>query len=290
MGAGTPVGKKEIPEHRVAITGARGLLGATAARVLSDVSVLDADVRDIEALKKAVGASDASWILHAAAKTDVGACERDPDEAYAVNAEGTKNVVDAARASGAHVLYISTASVFSGKEGNYRETDVPAPENVYNKSKVKGEEYILAYEKGIVLRVNLIGVHPDGSRGKNFMEWLVDFFRANTDMNAFTDVMVNPLSNWTIADHIKKIIEQGSGERILHIASSDVLSKADIIEMAAARFPAYSGTITRASVDFVADGVRRPKQMWLNCDYTKERLEITMPSVPSEIETIFAHL
>ena len=136
--------------------------------------------------------------------TDVGACEREPDTAYAVNAEGTGNVVNAARAAGARMLYISTASVFSGKEGDYRETDVPTPENIYNTSKAKGEGYVLAYDKGTVLRLNLIGVHSDGSRGKNFMEWLIDSVRADRDINAFADVMINPLSNWTIADCIKR--------------------------------------------------------------------------------------
>ena len=222
--------------------------------------------------------------------TDVGACEREPDTAYAVNAEGTGNVVNAARAAGARMLYISTASVFSGKEGDYRETDVPTPENIYNTSKAKGEGYVLAYDKGTVLRLNLIGVHSDGSRGKNFMEWLIDSVRADRDINAFADVMINPLSNWTIADCIKKILEREPNERILHIASSDVRSKADIVEMVASRFPAYKGTITRTSVDIIKDGVVRPKEMWLNCDYTRGVLGITMPSIASEIDTIFAHL
>ena len=51
----------------------------------------------------------------------------------------------------------------------------------------------------MVLRLNLIGIHPDGSRGQNFLEWLLDGFRANKDMTLFADACINPLSNWTIA-------------------------------------------------------------------------------------------
>jgi len=274
----------------IAVTGARGLLGSTVVRVLG-ASAIEADVRDADALKAEIRKlSGVSWLVHAAAKTDVGACERDPEEAYTVNAGGTKNVVEAARACGARLLYISTASVFSGGSGNYREDDVPEPINVYNKTKAEGEKHVLAYEKGTALRLNLIGVHPDGSRGKNFMEWLADSFGADKDINAFDDVMINPLSNWTVAGIIKTIAERNVQERILHIGSGDVRSKADIAEMVASQFQEYKGKITRTSVDTIADGIVRPKQTWINCDYTKERLALTMPSIESEVETIFARM
>ena len=47
----------------------------------------------------------------------------------------------------------------------------------------------------MVLRLNLIGIHPDGSRGKNFLEWLLDDIHANKDLTLFADVCINPLSN-----------------------------------------------------------------------------------------------
>ena len=273
---------------RIAVTGAHGLLGATLMRILPGAVALAADIRDVRAVQDEMAAlGDISYVVHTAAKTDVGACEKDPEGAHAVNAEGTKHIVEAARASRARVLYISTASVFSGERGNYRENDMPQPDNAYNKSKVRGEEYVGSYEGGTIIRLNLIGVHPDGSRGKNFMEWLVDSLGAGKDINAFADVMINPLSNWTIAERIQKLIGQGISERILHITSSDVRSKADIAEMTAARFPEYHGKITRTSVDSIGDGVRRPREMWLNCEASQRSLGITMPTVEEEIERIF---
>ena len=278
-------------KKKVLITGATGLLGSTVLRVLSDtgreVAPLSADIRDADAVMSAAAAGTVSGVIHTAAKTDVAACEKDPAEAYAVNAEGTKNVVAAAQRAGARLLYISTASVFSGEKGDYKESDVPQPENVYNKSKVKGEEHVAAYEGGTIMRLNLIGIHPDGSRGKNFLEWLFDSVRADKDMSLFDDVMINPLSNWTIARLISGIIATDTRGKIFHVASSDVRSKADIGEMVVARFPGYSGTLTRSSVDSIADGVRRPKQMWLNCESTKEVLGARLPTVESEIGVIF---
>jgi RmlD substrate binding domain len=170
----------------VVVSGSRGLLGATLMRVLPDAGFravpLTCDIRDAAAVTKQIAQAAPAHVVHAAAMTYVAACMRQPQEAFAVNSQGTKNVVEAARAASARILYISTASVFRGDHGDCREDDAPEPTNAYNQSKREGEWHTLDYDGGVVLRFNLIGIHPDGSRSKNFFEWLVDGFRANKEM------------------------------------------------------------------------------------------------------------
>jgi dTDP-4-dehydrorhamnose reductase len=275
----------------VVVTGSRGLLGATLMRVLPEAGFravpLAGDIRDAAAVAKQISQAAPAHIVHAAAMTYVAACERQPQDAFAVNGEGTKNVVEAARGAGAPILYISTASVFKGDHGDYREDDAPEPTNAYNQSKREGERHTLAYERGMVLRLNLIGVHPDGSRGRNFFEWLLDNFRDDKDMTLFADACINPLSNWTIAALIAKILARDRLGNILHIGSRDVLSKAAIGELARARLSGYRGTLRPGSVEDIADGVFRPKQMWLNIDKAAALLG-PMPTVAQELDTIFA--
>jgi dTDP-4-dehydrorhamnose reductase len=275
----------------VVVTGSRGLLGATLMRVLPEAGFravpLTGDIRDAAAVAKQIAQAAPDHVVHAAAMTYVAACERQPQEAFAVNGEGTKNVVEAARVAGVPVLYISTASVFRGDHGDYHELDAPEPTNAYNQSKREGERHTLAYERGMVLRLNLIGVHPDGSRGQNFFEWLLDNFRDDKDMTLFADACINPLSNWTIAALIAKILARDRLGNILHIGSRDVLSKAAIGELARARLPDYCGTLRPGSVEAIADGVFRPKQMWLNTDKAAALLG-PMPTVAQELNTIFA--
>ena len=196
-------------------------------------------------------------------------------------------VVAAAQAAGAPILYISTASVFRGDHGNCREEDAPEPTNAYNQSKREGERHTLDYERGMVLRLNMIGIHPDGSRSQNFLEWLLDRFGANEDMILFADACINPLSNWTIAALIAKIMTRDGLGKILHIGSRDVLSKAAIGELVRTHFPGYRGTVRPGSVDAIADGRFRPKQMWLNTDRAAALLG-SMPTVAQELDTIFA--
>ena len=275
----------------VVVTGSRGLLGATLMRVLPEAGFravpLSGDIRDAAGVARQIAQSAPVHVVHAAAMTDVAACERHPQQAFAVNGEGTRNAVEAARAAGVRMLYISTASVFRGDHGDYRDEDKPEPINAYNQSKQEGERHTLDYERGAVLRLNLIGIHPDGSRGRNFLEWLSDGFRADKDMTLFADARINPLSNWTIAGLIAKILARDRLGKILHIGSRDVKSKAAIGELVRARFPGYRGTVQPGSVDAIADGVFRPKQMWLNTDKAAA-LFGPLPTVAQELDTIFA--
>jgi dTDP-4-dehydrorhamnose reductase len=119
-------------------------------------------------------------------------------------------------------------SVFLGDVGGYNETDKPDPRSYYDICKYRGEQAVGEYSGGMVLRLNLVGIHPNGSRGKNFLEWLYDSIKESKDMTLFYDSVINPLSNWSLAGLIRKIMEEKIDFKILHLGSRDTLSKADI--------------------------------------------------------------
>jgi dTDP-4-dehydrorhamnose reductase len=151
---------------RVLVTGASGQLGRDVVTALSGglppgglrdhpatgrlgtrppVDVIGAersrlDVSDRLAVLTALEAIRPDVVIHAAAWTAVDACEADPDRAFAVNALGTRNVAEAARRLGAHLVYISTDYVFDGTAARpYVEWDDPNPLSVYGRSKLGGE-------------------------------------------------------------------------------------------------------------------------------------------------------
>jgi len=272
------------------VTGPRGLLGATLVRVLREagmnVHAYEGDITDRQAVMSFVAlCPTVDAIVHTAAATDVNRCERESEWCTSVNVEGTRNVRDAATARDARFVFISTVSVFSGLAGNDHEEDAVDPRNQYNLSKLAGERLTSEYERGLTLRINIIGIHPDGSRGKNFMEWLVDSFRAHKDMKLFTDVRINPLSNWTLAECIRDILMRWPDARVLHVGSRTLLSKADIGRLVRSTFPEYTGTIEYISSDALLTSAFRPKEMWLNVDKAQS-LGLKMPTLESEVERI----
>ena len=153
-----------IKKQKILITGSNGLLGSTLAKVFKngdyEICGLDLpiDITKKQALRDYIKPRlPFDHIVHTAALTDVDFCEANHRLCYKVNVEGTKNVVDLAKEIKAKLIYISTVSVFSGKKGNYKETDIPYPKNFYSLTKFLGEYPVLEYNKGLVLRINFLG-------------------------------------------------------------------------------------------------------------------------------------
>jgi len=133
---------------RVLIIGANGLLGSDLVEEYAGEEVVaatsrDADIRDLSHVRKLLIRSRPEWIVLTAAYTDVDGSERNPDLAYAVNREGTRNVALAAREHGAKLFYLSTDYIFDGTANRPYEPDDPIhPLNVYGASKAAGEQAV----------------------------------------------------------------------------------------------------------------------------------------------------
>lgn len=101
-------------------TGLSGLVGSRVTELLSgkydfeDLSFeTGVDITDKDKVFEKVKQSQAEWIIHMAAKTDVDGCEKDKPlktngAAWNINVIGTKNIVDAAKEFNKRILYVST--------------------------------------------------------------------------------------------------------------------------------------------------------------------------------------
>lgn len=268
------------------LTGHKGLLGATLLKADSGWKVI-AVTGDISKkntwnkLHRKVKTVDA--VIHTAAKTNVDFCEKNQKAAYKTNVVGTQNALRFARIHGVMFVYISTSSVFSGK-GNFKEYDLPYPKTYYDLTKYLGENACLNYEKSLIIRTNIIGIHPGGSRGENFAEWLLDSLKNNEDINLYTNVVVNPLSNWTLSEMIMELINKHPKGRIIHLGSRDHLSKAQIGKLFISKFKNFSGSINY--LEYKSGSIDRSKNIWLNTRYAQEKLGLRMPSIRKEVERI----
>jgi dTDP-4-dehydrorhamnose reductase len=72
------------------------------------------------------------------------------------------------KAAGARLVHISTDCVFSGKKGNYQESDVSDAEDIYGKSKFLGE---VNDPSCLTLRTSLIG--RELTRKSSLLEWFL---------------------------------------------------------------------------------------------------------------------
>jgi UDP-glucose 4-epimerase len=134
--------------------------------------LIEADIRDGEALSRLAEEKRPEAIFHLAAQIDVRKSLADPCFDAGVNVGGTANVLEAARASGARrVVSISTGGAIYG-EGQGQQLPLPenapiAPLSAYGQSKFAAEGYVSLYERlyglsGVSLRLgNVYGPRQD---------------------------------------------------------------------------------------------------------------------------------
>ena len=106
-----------------------------------EVELLEADVRDPEAVARAVRGVDV--VFHEAALASVPRSVDDPVGSNEVNVTGTLNVLVASRDAGVRrVVYASSSSIYGDTpELPKREDMAPSPESPYAVGKLAGESY-----------------------------------------------------------------------------------------------------------------------------------------------------
>jgi dTDP-4-dehydrorhamnose reductase len=163
--------------RKILVTGARGQLGTDLVQLLSGqyeitgVDIDEVDIRDDSRVSHLLQTVRPEVVLHAAAFTDVDACESDRDTASAVNVDGTYNLARSCRDINARMIYYSTDYVFSGdKDSPYVETDPTDPRTVYGMTKLEGEHKIKeVLSDYAILRIAWLY----GAYGKNFVKTMV---------------------------------------------------------------------------------------------------------------------
>ncbi len=148
---------------KVAITGASGLFGyglVEAFRTRHEVFALtraEADLTKEEEVRNAFAKARPQIVIHAGAIPDLDICETEPARAFLVNVHGTRHVVEAARAVGASVAYVSTDAVFDGKKQTpCTESDLPNPPTIYGRTKLKGEQIVRTAPSHWIFRVSVL--------------------------------------------------------------------------------------------------------------------------------------
>src|SRR3989441_13307969 len=189
---------------RILVTGAKGQLGQELQRVLRGEEVIAADRPEYALtdpmLGEKVAAQRPDLVIHLAGYTDVDGCERDPETAYAVNAQGTRCVSEGAAKANARLIYLSTDYVFDGKKTEpYTERDPVNPLNVYGRSKLAGEEEaVKGCRRTLVLRTSwLYGVH-----GNNFVKTILSLAVTQPELRVVEDQRGSP----TYARHLAQVI------------------------------------------------------------------------------------
>ena len=199
---------------RVAVTGKGGQL-ATELGALKGLdqnwiflSEQDLDIANKSSVSSYFESKTFDVVINCAAYTAVDKAEDEKELAFKVNAEGTKNLLDACERIDAKFIHYSTDYVFDGSSKEpYTELDAPNPNGVYGASKRKGEEYILKNKKvkSIILRTSWVY----SSYGNNFVKTMIRLGSEKEELGIVADQIGSPTyAKDLAADTLKVLLDE----------------------------------------------------------------------------------
>jgi len=244
-------------------TGLDGLVGSRIVELLKgqyEFESSDVDITDRNKIIDKIKSSDASVVLHLAAKTSVDGCEEDHSSAWAVNVYGTQNIVDACQVSNKKLIYISTDFVFDGFRppvGGYKEEDIPSPINWYGKTKHEGEKIVKNSSASWIIARIAYPYRANFARN-DFARAILKRLQDQKPVAAVTDHIFTPTFIDDIAYALDVLIKSES-KGIFHVVGSQSLSPYDAAVAIAREFGFDQKYITKTTrSEFFKNRAPRP--------------------------------
>jgi len=275
-----------LPEKRILVTGANGMLGENCVRLLMSEGVLLAtdlhpqlitsmpvnyrplNITVTDEVHAVLTEFRPDWVVNCAAYTGVDGSENHREKAWEVNVTGVRNIVDNLLTLGGQIIQISTDYVFDGQSGPYDENAAVNPINYYGQTKLASEHLIV--ESGlpyVILRTNVLfgnATNPSAS----FVHWVVTRLTRHEFITVVTDQYGNP--TWTngLAEAIRQVIRDGK-TGLFNYGGADYVNRYDFALQIADIYQLERGYIKPITTRELNQKAPRPLRAGLVCEKIK---------------------
>lgn len=255
--------------RRIALTGARGLVGSRVMEILTEhghtcvgISSEDMDITDTSSVNAYFEALEADMVIHLAAYTNVDGAENEPDGAKKINVDGTKHVYAAAHKRGMQLIHISTDFVFDGTQPPYDETSTPHPLGVYAQTKFEAEQALMPDGElpadAMIVRITY-PYRLDDFPKKDFVRAIKSLIEQGKSVAGITDSLITPTYIDDIGLALNHLVSHFQNE-IIHIIGSESVSPREAFLLIARKWglnESLVGSVTFA--EFFAGKALRPQ-------------------------------
>jgi dTDP-4-dehydrorhamnose reductase len=221
---------------RPLILGSRGTLGGELMRLYPEATGWDREDVDVLDWGSLVARIDAlgfvpNAIINCVAFNDVDGAEDRPERASALNAVFPGRLAELAREMQIPLVHYSTNYVFDGRQGEYAETAAPSPLSAYGRSKLRGEELVLASGGAhYVIRTAVIFGRKGASdlSKKSFVDLMLDVSAKRDTIQAVADEINSVTYAPDLAAATRGVLERRPPPGICHATNSGEASWFDM--------------------------------------------------------------
>lgn len=191
--------------------------GIDGSRIIMDVDALDAD-RVEQALRQ----------INPDAVVNCIGIVKQRDEAKAaipsirVNALFPHLLAEMCGNIGARLIHLSTDCVFSGRKGNYSESDIPDPKDLYGRTKLLGE---IDRQGCLTLRTSIIGWELKNQA--SLLEWFA--LQRGRHIKGFRHAIYTGLSTSVLSDLIGWLLETRPDLSGIYQVAGSPITKYDLL-------------------------------------------------------------
>lgn len=261
---------------KILLFGGSGLVGSGIKQLLSDRYQIKApahaevDVTKRDHVIKIIEQIHPDNIIYAVGLTSVDKAEQEPELAYLLNAKAPALVAKEAASFGIPLLYFSSNAVFDGTKSSeaYKEIDKPNPKSIYGKSKLLGEEFILANSsKNCVVRI-IMPYSSVTAKRKNFAILALEALEKGEEFYGIIDQIINPIYIDDLAEAIYMLVETNTSG-LYHLGAEDYVTNFEFIKKLANRFNIDEKLVKEVSFEEFFRGKKAPRTKFCWLDTSK---------------------
>ena len=184
------------------------------------------DIRDINAVAKLIKKIKPNVVINAIGIIKQLDSANDPLQILPINSLFPHQLAILCNQVNARLILLSTDCVFSGKKGNYSETDHSDCTDLYGRSKHLGE----IHDQPHVLTIRTSGIGHELRGGEGLLSW---FLRQKNSVTGFSNAIYSGLPSVELANIIRNYIFPNENLHGLYQISANPISKYDLLRLIA---------------------------------------------------------
>ena len=248
------------------------------------------DITSIDAVRNIVNEYEVNCIINCAAYTNVDKAETDEVLCELLNAKAVENLALAMKEVDGLLVHVSTDYVFGGDPYNTpcKEEQKGTPTGVYGRTKLQGEENILATGcKHVIIRTAWLY----SEFGKNFCKTMMNLTATKPELKVVFDQVGTPTYALDLAKAIAVVLEDYSAEKgnskdeywkyskngIYHYSNEGVCSWYDFTKMIASISGQTECNVQPCHSNEFPSPVKRPSYSVLDKTKIKDTFGVEVP-------------